>query len=89
MRLNHLQISDYRNLRGVDLDFPKDVTLIVGDNAQGKSNLLEAVYLLATMRSTRVETDAQLIRRDAMQDVLPNARVVGEVSTADGPLQIG
>lgn len=88
MRLNHLHISDYRNLRGVDLDFPKDVTVIIGDNAQGKSNLLEAVYLLATMRSTRVETDAQLIRRDAMEDVLPNARVVGEVSTADGPLQI-
>lgn len=88
MRLNHLHISDYRNLRAVDLDFPNDVTVIIGDNAQGKSNLLEAVYLLATMRSTRVETDAQLIRRDALEDVLPNARVVGEVSTADGPLEI-
>jgi DNA replication and repair protein RecF len=88
MRLNQLTISNYRNLRDVDLDFPKDVTLVIGDNAQGKSNLLEAVYLLATMRSTRVETDAQLIRRGALDDVLPAARVVGEISTAEGPLQI-
>ncbi len=88
MRLNHLHVTDYRNLRAVNLDFPRDVSLIIGDNAQGKSNLLEAVYLLATMRSTRAEVDAQLIRRDALEDVLPAARVVGEVSTADGPLKI-
>lgn len=88
MRLNHLRITDYRNLGSIELDFPRDVALIVGDNAQGKSNLLEAIYLLATMKSTRVETDAQLIRRDAMSDVLPAARVVGEASTAAGPLKI-
>lgn len=88
MRLNHLLITDYRNLGSIELDFPRDVALVVGGNAQGKSNLLEAIYLLATMRSTRVETDAQLIRRDAMTDVLPAARVVGEVSTANGPLKI-
>lgn len=88
MRLNHLLITDYRNLGSIELDFPRDVALVVGGNAQGKSNLLEAIYLLATMRSTRVETDAQLIRRDAMSDVLPAARVVGEVSTANGPLKI-
>lgn len=88
MRLNHLRITDYRNLRSIELDFPRDVALVVGGNAQGKSNLLEAIYLLATMRSTRVETDSQLIRRDAMTDVLPAARVAGEVSTANGPLKI-
>ncbi len=88
MRLNHLHVTDYRNLHAVDLDFPRDVSLIIGNNAHGKSNLLEAVYLLATMRSTRAEFDAQLIRRDAMDDVLPAARVVGEVSTADGPFKI-
>ncbi len=88
MRLNRLQISDYRNLASVDLKFPNDLGLIIGRNAQGKSNLLEAIYLLATMKSTRVETDAQLIRRDAMADVLPAARVVGEASTANGPLKV-
>jgi DNA replication and repair protein RecF len=88
VRLNHLKVTDYRNLRAVDLDFPRDVAIVIGPNAQGKSNLLEAIYLLATMRSTRVETDAQLIRRDALADVLPAARVVGEASTANGPLKI-
>jgi DNA replication and repair protein RecF len=88
VRLNHLHISDYRNLASIDLDFPRDVGLVIGDNAQGKSNLLEAIYLLATMKSTRVEADAQLIRRDALTDVLPAARVVGEVSTANGPLKL-
>lgn len=88
MRLNHLRITDYRNLGSVELEFPRDVALVVGANAQGKSNLLEAIYLLATMKSTRAETDAQLIRRAAMDDVLPAARVVGEASTADGPLKI-
>ncbi|HVP05908.1 MAG TPA: DNA replication/repair protein RecF [Dehalococcoidia bacterium] len=88
MRLNHLRITDYRNLRSIELEFPEDVAVVVGANAQGKSNLLEAIYLLATMRSTRVETDAQLIRRDALEDVLPAARVVGEASTAEGPLKI-
>jgi DNA replication and repair protein RecF len=88
VRLNHLRITDYRNLRSIQLDFPRDVALIIGGNAQGKSNLLEAIYLLATMRSTRVETDAQLIRRETMTDVLPAARVIGEVSTANGPLKI-
>lgn len=88
MRLNRLQITDYRNLSSVDLNLPKDVVLVVGRNAQGKSNLLEAIYLLATMKSTRVETDAQLIRRDALTDVLPAARVVGEASTENGPLKI-
>jgi DNA replication and repair protein RecF len=88
VRLNRLQISDYRNLASVDLDLPKDVALVVGANAQGKSNLLEAIYLLATMKSIRAETDAQLIRRDAMSDVLPAARVVGEAATANGPLKV-
>jgi DNA replication and repair protein RecF len=88
VRLSRLQITDYRNLEDVELAFPHDVGLIVGRNAQGKSNLLEAIYLLATMKSTRVETDAQLIRRDAMSDVLPAARVVGEASTANGPLKV-
>lgn len=88
MRLNRLQVSDYRNLVSVDLDLPRDIALVVGANAQGKSNLLEAIYLLATMKSIRAETDAQLIRRDAMSDVLPAARVVGEASTSNGPLKV-
>ncbi|MDO8617150.1 MAG: DNA replication/repair protein RecF [Dehalococcoidia bacterium] len=88
MRLRRLQLFDYRNINRLDVDLPGGLALFIGDNAQGKSNLLEAVYLLATMRGLRAETDAQLIRREALADVLPAARVVGEVETAAGPLKV-
>jgi DNA replication and repair protein RecF len=87
VRLDRIKISDYRNLASVQLAF-SDVSVVVGENAQGKSNLLEAIYLLATMKAIRAETDAQVIRRGALDDVLPAARVVGQVSTAEGPVKL-
>jgi DNA replication and repair protein RecF len=88
MRIRTLQLSDYRNFQKLSLELPAGPCLFVGDNAQGKSNLLEAIYLLATLRALRAETDAQLIRRDALTDVLPAARVVGEVDTQEGGLKV-
>lgn len=88
MRLCRLQLFDYRNFHRLDIELPPAVTLFVGDNAQGKTNLLEAVYLLATMRGLRVETDAQLVRRDSLSDVLPAARVVAEAETLGGDLKV-
>ncbi len=88
MRLRHLQLTDYRNVERLDISLPDGLALFIGDNAQGKSNVLEAAYLLATMRAARAETDAQLIRREALTDVLPAARLVGEVETAAGVLKI-
>jgi DNA replication and repair protein RecF len=88
MRLRRLQLFDYRNFERLDVELPSNVALFIGDNAQGKTNLLEAVYLLATMRGLRVETDAQLIRRDLLSDPLPAARVVAEAETSAGPLKV-
>jgi DNA replication and repair protein RecF len=88
MRIRTLQLSDYRNFERLSLELAAGPCLFVGDNAQGKSNLLEAIYLLATMRALRAETEAQLIRREALGDVLPAARVVGEVDTQQGGLRI-
>jgi len=88
VRLDRLQITDYRNLERVELPLDSPLAVFVGENAQGKSNLLEAIYLLATMRAIRAESDAQMIRRGALDDPLPAARVVGQVSTAEGPLKI-
>ena len=90
MRLDRLEITDYRNLQHVELAFNDDdnVVVVVGENAQGKSNLLEAIYLLATMKAIRAETDAQVIRQAALDDVLPAARVVGLAATADGPVKV-
>ncbi len=62
MILQKLQLDNFRNFTKADLDL-EDLTLLLGNNAQGKSNLLEAVYFLATSRSLRVEKEVQLIRR--------------------------
>ena len=88
MKLLRLQLFDYRNFLRIDLALGPGPTLFVGDNAQGKSNLLVAVYLLATTRDPRAEVDAQLIRRSVAEDVSPTARVLGEVETAAGSLRV-
>jgi len=88
MRLRRLQLFDYRNFDRLDIELPANVALFIGDNAQGKTNLLEAVYLLATLRGLRVETDAQFIRQELLSDPLPAARVVAEAETEAGPLKL-
>ena len=53
MRLEWLRIHDFRNIAQTTLDFSDGLNLVVGANGQGKTNLLEAVGLLATGRSFR------------------------------------
>lgn len=62
MQLEALRLVAFRNYGELDLNLPGGVILLVGQNAQGKSNLLEAVYLLATGRSYRGAGDADLVR---------------------------
>jgi len=88
VRLDSLLITDYRNFTRIELALSPGAMILVGDNAQGKSNLLEAIYLLATMRAVHAQTEGQVIRVEALHDVLPAARVVGEVTTSEGPLKI-
>ena len=88
MRLLRVQLSDYRNFHRLDLSLGPGASVFIGANAQGKTNLLEAVYLLATMKELRAESEAQVIRREAAADPIPAARVVGEGETAAGPLKV-
>jgi DNA replication and repair protein RecF len=90
MRVRRFELSEYRNFPRLDLVFPRGPVVIVGGNAQGKSNLLEAVYLLSTMRSPRAGSDGELIRRQAVQPagVPPVARLVAEVEGSSGPLRL-
>jgi DNA replication and repair protein RecF len=60
----------------------------VGDNAQGKSNLLEAIYLLSTLRSSRASSDADLVRRDILQSEFPVARLTSRVERSAGSLEL-
>jgi len=88
MRLHRLQLFDYRNFHRLDLSLGPGASVFIGANAQGKTNLLEAVYLLATMKELRAESEAQVIRREAAADPIPAARVAGEGETAAGPLKV-
>ena len=61
MRLSGLTLRHFRNLGSQDLEFPPEGIALIGDNAQGKSNFLEAIYYLETFRSFRGARDEQLI----------------------------
>ncbi len=62
LRLRRLWLRAFRNYERAELDFAAGTTALVGPNAQGKSNLLEAVYLVATGRSHRTAHEAEAIR---------------------------
>lgn len=64
MILHHLSLLEFRNYAALQQEFSPALNVVVGPNAQGKSNLLEAVYLLATSKSMRGSKDVDLIRWD-------------------------
>ena len=64
MYLTHLSLRHFRNYGEQQIDFAAPKTILVGENAQGKSNLLEAVELLATLKSHRTSRDRDLVQQD-------------------------
>jgi DNA replication and repair protein RecF len=76
MHLARLRLRDFRNYGRLDVAFGPGFHLILGDNAQGKTNLLEALYLLATLRSFRGVGSAHLVRHGA-KGYFIGASVVG------------
>jgi DNA replication and repair protein RecF len=62
VHLAHLRLRDFRNYARLDADFSPGFHVLLGDNAQGKTNILEAIYLMATLRSFRGVGGAQMIR---------------------------
>ena len=61
MNLNNIALQDFRNYRQLFLEFAPGVNLIVGDNAQGKTNLLEAVAFLGSGKSFRTQKTAEMV----------------------------
>lgn len=61
MSLKSLYLRNFRNYTETEIHFDLGINLIVGENAQGKTNLLEAVYLISTGRSFRTQTLSELI----------------------------
>jgi DNA replication and repair protein RecF len=80
MYLTRLILTNFRNFTRLALDVPPGPILVRSDNAQGKTNLLEAMYFLATTRSAFARAERQLINWQAMErDVLPFARLEAHV----------
>ena len=62
MNLNKLSLRDFRNYVNLELEFDPGVNLIVGDNAQGKTNLLEAIAYLGSGKSFRAQKTGEMVR---------------------------
>ena len=79
VRIEQLRLAGFRSYRALDVAFPAGPQVVFGDNAAGKTNLLEAIALLATGHSHRTSTDPELIAWGA-----EFARVEARVSSVNG-----
>ncbi len=79
MHLAHLRLRDFRNYARLDAEFTPGFHLLLGDNAQGKTNVLEAIYLIATLRSFRGIGGAQMVRH-GQKGYFIGSRVLAEDS---------
>lgn len=64
MHIEQLTLNNYRNYEGLDITFDDKINVIIGENAQGKTNLMEAIYLLAFTKSHRTSREKELIQWD-------------------------
>ena len=65
MRLRDLKLKNYRNCKDLELDLCSDKVLIIGKNAQGKTNILESIYFLSALKSPRTSNNIELINFEA------------------------
>ena len=88
MRVVRLGLTNFRNYRQLELRLPPRLVVIQGDNAQGKTNLLEAIHMLATTKSHRASSDRDLIHQAATREDLSFARISADVQRERGNLSI-
>jgi len=85
MHLSHLSLKDFRNYDELDLTLGPGLFLFQGENAQGKTNLLEAVAMLATSNSFHASSDREIVNWNASEHV---TRLVAAVERHDEDLNI-
>ncbi len=88
MHLRHLSLANFRNYATLQLELVPGAVLLLGENAQGKTNLLEAVALLATGRSERSAADADYIAWAVRDEMQPFARIAGTAARAAGDVSV-
>lgn len=62
MYIKKVKLENFRNYDNIEIEFKKDFNLIYGDNAQGKTNILEAIYLSAIGRSFQTKKIVNLLK---------------------------
>ena len=65
MRLRDIKLTSFRNCKGINLKFDADKILIIGKNAQGKTNILESIYFLSVLKTPRTSNVIELINFDS------------------------
>ncbi|MGX7108999.1 DNA replication/repair protein RecF [Facklamia miroungae] len=85
MKIEHLNLTNFRNYKELSIDFHDGLTILTGENAQGKTNILEAIFLLSLAKSHRTNHDQEMITWN--EDY---AKVVGQITTKNShfPLEI-
>lgn len=85
MKIEHLSLTNFRNYARLEFSPPADrPVVLVGDNAQGKTSALEAIFYLATSTSPYTTSDRQLIHWRTENDPIPFARLSAEIGGANG-----
>ena len=87
MHLARLNLVNFRSFRRLEVDVPEGPSLIVGANAQGKTTILEAIYLLAIAKSFRAENEREVVNWEAAS-TLEQAAVDGTVQLNDSRTRI-
>ena len=62
MYIKNLKLNNFRNIEKITLDFNKQVNIIYGENAEGKTNLLESIYMFSFGKSFRNNKDLELLK---------------------------
>jgi DNA replication and repair protein RecF len=79
MYLKHLSLTNFRKFTRLDIDLPSRVVLLTGDNAQGKTTVLEAIYFLAAFTSFQTHADRQIVNlEEAKKGSLTVTRLVAD-----------
>jgi len=78
MYLRHLSLTNFRSLTRLDVDLPRRVSVLAGNNAQGKTSVLEAIYFLAAFTSFQTHVDRQMVNFHEAKNPLAVTRLVAD-----------
>jgi len=78
MHLKHLSLTNFRSLTRLDIEIPRRVALLIGQNAQGKTSVLEAIYFLAAFTSFQTHADRQIVNFHEAKNPLAVTRLIAE-----------